>query len=153
VTSRDTHKLIQTSILIHIKRKDWLLGHPEIDIKFCVLRYVLITCPMPGDNNRTEVPSIQCPCLPAHIYLVVYKTLLLLLLLLLPCCVENIIIITLSASIKQYIYIYIYIYILSRDVNCNTTHLTMTDASGWPELQWRQLNPFRLQTTCCCLHI
>jgi len=38
-------------------------------------------------------------------------------------------------------------------VNCKTPHLTMTDASGWPELQWRQLNPFRLQTTCCCLHI
>jgi len=90
---------------------------------------------MPADNNRTEVPSIQCPCLPAHIYLVVYKTLLLLLLLF-----ENIEAFKRLPQLSN-------IYILSRDVNCNTPHLTMTDASGWPELQWRQLNPFRLQTT------
>jgi hypothetical protein len=61
---------------------------------------------MPADNNRTEVPSIQCPCLPAHIYLVVYKTLLLLLLLLL--LFENI---EAFKRLPQLSNIYIYIYI------------------------------------------
>jgi hypothetical protein len=99
-------------------------------------------------SSQTKLSSIQCPCLRAHIYLVVYKTLLLLLLF------ENI----QAFKFKRLpqlsnILSFFFFFFLSRDVNCKTPHLTMTDASGWPELQWRQLNPFRLQTTCCCLHI
>ena len=108
---------------------------------------------MPADNNRKKVPSIQCPCLPAHIYLVVYKTLLLILIVFFFFGNIEAFKFKRLPQLSNVLSFFFLFSFLSRDVNCNTPHLTMTDASGWPELQGRQLNPFRLQTTCCCLHI